>query len=58
MNYLCVLGESIGHAGTLPAPPELGSGAGGSSWGPMRRQSPHSEAGKGRALERKPSLPV
>lgn len=33
MNYLCVLGESIGHAGMLPAPLELGSRAGGSSWG-------------------------
>lgn len=58
MNYLCVLGESTGQAGTLPAPLELGSGAGGSSWGPMRRQSPHSGPGKGRALERKSSLPV
>lgn len=31
MNYLCVLGESIGHAGTLPALLELGSRDGGAS---------------------------
>lgn len=58
MNYLCVLEESIGHAGTLLAPLELESGAGGSSWRPVRRQRPHSGANMGRALERKHSLPV
>ena len=32
MNYLRVLEESIGHAGTLPALLELGSNTGGTSW--------------------------
>ena len=59
MNYLCVLGEAIGHMSTLPATLELGSQAGGSSWGPGSRQSLHrgQETGSGRARERKPSLP-
>ena len=33
MNYLRVLEEPIGHAGTLPALLELGSDTGGTSWG-------------------------
>lgn len=31
MNYLCVLGQAVRHVGTLPAPLELRSRAGGSS---------------------------
>lgn len=60
MNYLCVLGESIGHAGTLPAPLELGTRVGVASWAHGSRWSPQrggSGAGSIRALERKPSLP-
>lgn len=56
MNYLCVLEEPIGHAGTLPALLELGSNTGGTSWGPGSRRISQRGAGSIRALERKPSL--
>ena len=56
MNYLRVLEESIGHAGTLPALLELGSNTGGTSWGPGSRRSSQRGAGSIRALERKLSL--
>lgn len=56
MNYLCVLEEPIGHAGTLPALLELGSNTGGTSWGPGSRRISQRGAGSIGALEKKPSL--